>query len=380
VLDERDDLRTPWAWLRGFAWFLLAWPVLSLLAADQFDWSEWDMILLAMLAPAGVGLALLLVERVLTKTLGQIAARRQPVPSVFRDLSNLGLTMAVLMGIDVALVSAFENESLFARADLNAGPIAGLILAICFGVAVVFRLVHRVVHGPGRLEDMGPEWGDAPTLTRFMGYLTLIPTLLVCTVMIDYTMREDPEFGPVAWVVLPLVLLLGQRSAMARSPRYWARNPWEAWVREQSLAFPWWVIVAVVSVGCAALFIVLPFAAAEDEISMVGRIIAGILLGPIGLLIIWGAALGLGRGLRLLVQQGRAVRKLRRDPDCLADWELRTTAAGPVAASQRKTADGARATTETQVEVRLRDGTRARFPVPARDGALVAWLRAHASG
>ena len=47
----------PWAWLRGFAYFLLAWPLLSLLALDQLDLDDWQSVLIAVLGPAGIGLS-----------------------------------------------------------------------------------------------------------------------------------------------------------------------------------------------------------------------------------------------------------------------------------------------------------------------------------
>ena len=205
VVPVRGEGRsTPWGWLRGFAWFLVAWPAMSLLAAKELQGFEWEMILLATLGPAGIGLVLLGLERGLTRVLGKAASRRQPVPSTLRDVSNLGITMAVLMGIDIVLVSVFEDPGLFARADLDPGPMTARILTGCFGVAVVFRLAHRLVHGPSRVTDLGEAFGTASGLLRLLGYLALIPTLFVCMVMIDYTLRGQFDyFGLAGWTILP---------------------------------------------------------------------------------------------------------------------------------------------------------------------------------
>jgi len=65
MFEDREGPSTApapaWAWLRGFAYFLLAWPLLSLLALDQFELDEWQSILIAVLGPAGIGLLLLCV-------------------------------------------------------------------------------------------------------------------------------------------------------------------------------------------------------------------------------------------------------------------------------------------------------------------------------
>ena len=57
---DGEPPRTPWGWLRGFGWFLLAWPLFGLLALGELGNFDWESILIAMLAPAGIGGALLL--------------------------------------------------------------------------------------------------------------------------------------------------------------------------------------------------------------------------------------------------------------------------------------------------------------------------------
>lgn len=365
---ERDSIRTPWGWLRGFAWFLLAWPLLGLLALGEMSDFDWDSILIAMLGPAGIGVILLLVERGLTRWFGvSVAVAGQPVPGILRDLGNLALTLAVLLGIDLALVLSFEEKNLFTREDLDAGPIAAGLLAGFFAAAVLLRGLHRLLHGPARHGDLGVGWDEAPTVMRFFGYLALIPMFLVCTVMIDYTMRGKWDyFGVVGWTVLPAILLLGLRSAMARSPRYWANDPWEAWLRAQSLALPWWIIGFAVGAGTCVLMMVAPFAMSDDEISFAGRIITGILLVPIGGFGLFVAGMMAWRGVPRLWRGWQAARRLARDPTRLAHWEIRTEAPRGKGPAMR------------DVWVRLRDGRSAPFAIDRDDAPLVQWLREHA--
>lgn len=364
--DERDRVRTPWGWLRGFAWFLLAWPLFGLLALGEMEDFDWDSILIATLAPAAIGGVLLLIDHVLTKFFGVVAASSgQAVPGLLRDLSNLGLAMAILMGINVALVLSFEENNLFTRPEYDAGPIAAYVLAACFGTTFVFRALHRLARGPARHEDLGEGWDQAPTMLRFFGYLALIPTLLVCTVMIDYTLRSKPDFGLTAWIVLPAILWLGLRSAMARSPRYWARNPWEAWLRAQSLALPWWIIGFVIGLGTCVLMTIAWFAMPEGEITFAGRIIVGILLGPIGLMGLYGVGAVLWEQVPRLIRRWRACRRLLRDPTALHHWEIREA---PAVGKSPPT---------LEVWLRLRDGGEVPFPIESEHAPLVWWLRDH---
>lgn len=365
--SEPDRVRTPWAWLEGFAWFLLAWPVLSLLALDQLDFADWETILAATLGPAAVGVVLLGVARGLDRLLGaRMAAAPQAVPSTLRDLSNLGLTLAILLGANVALVGLFEQDGLQRLSRAGAGGVAVYVLVGCLGGAVLLRGLHRLRHGPPRAVDMGEGWDAAPTVMRLLGYLALIPSLLVSTVMIDYTLRGRPDFGPTAWIALPTVLLLGLRSAMARSPRYWARNPWEAWLRRQSLALPWWIVGLSVAVATAVAFVLLPFLMSDDEISTGGRVIAGVLLGPIGLAIVYIVGKGLWHELPVLVRRARAARVLARDPSVLARWEVgerfdRLGWPGP------------------GVALWLRDGRLVVFEAEGDEARVVRWLERHAA-
>ena len=211
MFNERDERSTAWGWLRGFAYFLIAWPLMSLLALDQFELDDWQSIVVAIFGPAGIGVVLLGIERGLTWLNRKRLKRRQPVPGTLRDISNLGLTLAILLVIDVAIVTIADDEQIVTGGDPETAKFAIVMLGICGGAAMIFRVLHRLVHGPERITDLGEGWDRAPTTMRLFGYLTLIPILLVCTVMIDYTLHRRPEFGLAAWISLPALLWLGLR-------------------------------------------------------------------------------------------------------------------------------------------------------------------------
>src|SRR5690606_12155748 len=139
MFEDRDRRTTAWGWLRGFAYFLLAWPLFSLLALDQFDLDDWQSIVLAVFGPAAIGLVLLGLERGLTRLLGGRSKRRQPVPSTLRDLSNLGLAMAILLVIDVAIVTIADDEQIVTGGDPQTAKFALMMLGICVGVTLIFR-------------------------------------------------------------------------------------------------------------------------------------------------------------------------------------------------------------------------------------------------
>jgi hypothetical protein len=321
MLEDRDERSTAWTWLRGFAYFLLAWPLLSLFALDQFELDDWQSVVLAIFGPAAIGVVLLGIERGLTWLFRNRLKRRQPVPSTLRDLSNLGLALAILLVVDVAIVTIADDEQIVTGGDPETANFAIMMLAICGGVAMVFRVLHRLVYGPERIVDLGEGWDRAPNVMRFMGYLTLIPVLLVCTVMIDYTLHRRPDFGLGAWISLPALLWLGLRSAMAQAPRWWARNPWEAWIRRNSLALPWWVIAVVFGLALGVLFLLLPTGLIDGEgMTMGGRIAAGVVGIPLGLIVLFGVGMTLFKGLPTLLREWRAAMLLNRRPDELVGW------------------------------------------------------------
>jgi hypothetical protein len=158
---------------------------------------------------------------------------------------------------------------------------------------------------------------------RFLGYLTLIPVLLVCTVMIDYTLHRRPDFGLAAWICLPALLWLGLRSAMARAPRFWARNPWEVWLRRNSLALPWWIIAAVFGLALGVLFLLLPTGLIDgDDMTTGGRIAAGVVGIPLGLICLFGVVMTTYNSLPTVLREWRVAWLLARKPEALVGWGL----------------------------------------------------------
>ncbi len=322
---ERDSRAPAWAWLRGFAYFLLAWPLLSLLALDEFEASDWKMILAAMLGPAAIGLVLLAIEWLLSRLFARGTKLAQTPPSTLRDLSNLGVCVAILVLVDVALITFVGGEAIFAG-----GPeakLALLLAAVGGATAMVFRGLHRIAHGPARLVDLGQGWDRAPQVLRLFGYLTLIPSLFVATVMLDYTLHQRSEFGPAAWLAIPTLLWLGLRSAMARAPRYWARNPWEAWIRQTSLALPWWIIAVGFGLALGVLFLLLPTDLLADDLTTGGRITAGIVGIPLGAIVLFGVGVTLVKGLPAMLREFRIARLLAREPNALVGWTRRANTA-----------------------------------------------------
>jgi hypothetical protein len=354
--DERDKRAPAWAWLRGFAYFLLAWPVLSLLALDQFDLDEWQSILIAMLGPAAVGLVLLAIDWLLGRLFARKGKLAQNPPSTLRDFSNLGLCVAILTIVDVAIVTLVDGEQIFGGEDTEAFDIALLLAASGGGTAMVFRGLHRVVKGPARVVDLGEGWDRAPQMLRLFGYLTLIPTLLVGTVMIDYAMHQRDEFGPAAWICIPILLWLGLRSAMARAPRWWARSPWEAWLRRNSLALPWWVITLIFALGLGVLFLLLPTGLIDGEgMTRGGRIAAGVVGIPLGAIVLFGAGMTVVKGLPAMIREWRAAWLLSRKPEALRSW-------------LRPKPDS------TELILKLADGREVAFDMQDDVDAMIRWL------
>ncbi len=281
--DEEHMPPTSWGWLRGFGWFLLAWPLMSLAAADEFDGEEWETILIAVLGPGALGALLLFTEAAVSRFFGaKMAAQGVPLPNTLRDISNTALTFALLTVILIALAAIDEPDTL---ADSDGLMRALTVFGVFAGIALVFRALAVWRHGPPRRVDGGAlEYDDSPGVVRFIGYLTLVPSLLVATVMTTEVIADDGGFGVTSWVVQPAFLCLGLRSAMARSPRYWARSEQEAWTRATSLAVPWWTLVALLCFGLAALCVLLPFNL-DGSLSVTGQILSGIFMAPLGLLL-----------------------------------------------------------------------------------------------
>jgi hypothetical protein len=147
--------------------------------------------------------------------------------------------------------------------------------------------------------------------------------LLVCTVMIDHALHRRPEFGLAAWIVLPALLWLGLRSAMASAPRWWARNPGEVWLRRNSLALPGWIIAAVFGLALGVVFLLLPTGLIDGEdMTTTGRVVAGIVGIPLGSIVLFGVGATVIKGLPKLLREWRTARLLARRPEALVSFAL----------------------------------------------------------
>ena len=282
-LDEARATPPPWAWLRPFGGFLLLWPLFALVAIDEIaEEAEWETFVVAALGPALVGLVLVAVEWLLTRAVGdRLGALGQPVPTCVRDVSNLCLTIAVLVVIAMGLLTALENRS--PAWFVVAWRAAADLIALGLGVGVALRGVSRILAGPNRHQTLGESLGSAPMAVRALGYLTLVPMLLVVTVMIDYMLHGTPYVTHGELGVLLLILLIGLRSAMARAPGTWARNPWEAELRRLSLWAPWRVAGLALGLGFGGLMVALPWLSADEEMTATARVLTYALLLPLGL-------------------------------------------------------------------------------------------------
>jgi len=309
VFDERETEAPAWAWLRGFGLFLVAWPLLGLLAADRFDLDDLESILIALLGPAAIGVALLALEATLTRLFSSRARPRvEPLPNILRDVANTALAILVLGAVDVLWVLVFGAPvSSLPRAAARAATFA----AVGSGVAVAFRALARVVHGRPRRVDLGPGWDLPHSTLRFVGSLSLVPTLFLGAVLVQDTILEHGELGPAAWIAVPVALFIGLRSAMARAPRFWAPDPWRAWRRRISLSLPWWILAVVVALGFSALTLTV-WTGWVEELTRAGKIIAFVVLVPLGLVVLLGTILVLGHELPNLIRAVRLAQRLER--------------------------------------------------------------------
>jgi hypothetical protein len=85
---------------------------------------------------------------------------------------------------------------------------------------------------------------------------------------------------------------------------------------------PWWIIGGALAIGTGALFILVPTGLGDEGMSLAGRIIAGVLLVPIGLLVLAMAGVGIWRGVPTTLRRWRVARRLARRPEVLAGWAL----------------------------------------------------------
>lgn len=329
VAKNDTVVRTPWGWLRGFGWFLVLWPVLATMGLDEFADEDLSTIVLVMFGPAAIGVVLLAVDALLTLVLAKrLAAMPQHRPSVYRDISNTALTFATLLLLALGLGALSDGGPLF-ESQAVAWACAR-VLGVSAAIAVVFRWMHYWRRGRATVVDLGPGWNEAPQVIRWLGYLTLVPMLLVTMVMIADTIdvadtasaaSPDSEFSLTAWATLPWFLWLGQRSAMATAPRAWAKTPWDALLRQSSLELPWWLLALALGIGFTLLTCLLPFNL-DGSMSVTGQVLSGLFLTPMGLLVAFAIYALLGVNVAPWLRRWRVCSVLALRPQDLAHWEV----------------------------------------------------------
>ena len=317
--DRTDDELpppTPWSWLRGFGKCLLVWPLLCLAGIgelyDSFDEIEWDALAAAALIPAALGLVLIGIERFLSRAIGdRVASLGQPVPNMLRDISNVCFTCVVF----VVIILVVEGTD-----GVPPSPQALDVLRMGLGVGVALRAACWLLYGPARHDSLGGQWAPPPLLLRWLGYLTLIPTLLILLVTITNISWGWDRVTHGELAALLLVQLVGQRSAMARRAGTWARTPWEAAIRRYSLYAPWLVAATTIFFGTGAVtLLVLVF---DPEFLRDNTIISLVILLPVGLFGVVGTVIFLRPRLPPVVGNLISFWRLHRRSSEIKGWTL----------------------------------------------------------
>jgi hypothetical protein len=325
-----SESHRPWRWLGLFGRFLLLWPALALFGAvEDFDGeTELEDFLVVAFVPALVGIVFVALDWLLTKTLsGAVEKRGHPVPSVFRDVSNVCLTLfvLVLVGLILAGFVFFLTDEVEPSVGAGVDPLVGAgvdplvgvglatVLALTLAGALCFRLLSRLLHGPNRQQGLG-GWNDAPMLLRWMGYGTLIPLFLLNSVML-----VDDSFTLGESLLLLLFFWISLRSAMARAPGVWATQPWEVTIRSFSLWFPWIAVVGLLGLGFGALLVAFPFL---EDWDTGAAVVVWVLLFPLGIFSLAFTSVLLWRLGRSQLPKLSVSQALNRRPGDLKTWSL----------------------------------------------------------
>ena len=314
-----QDAHLPWRWLRHLSQFLLVWPLLSLLALDEFESQELEAILIVILVPPLLGLILLGIEGGLTKTLGaRFKKKGIPVPNVFRDLSNVAYLFFTLTVLIVVLNLVDGTTTLH-------WPIVASMAGSAFGLAIVLRALGGAYVGGNRSEGIGGGWDNRPIVLRFMGYIALLPLLIVVAAMIDYSVLGTPYIHAGEWSLLLMGLWIGLRSAMSRISGGWAKSPWEIEVRRASLIAPWFLVCLVGALVTGVFFIASPFL--EDHETAIA-VVLWLLIVPTGVFSLVASWFFTRKLIRTTLPRLRLANRLRRGEAKLRSWRQETSPDG----------------------------------------------------
>jgi hypothetical protein len=95
------------------------------------------------------------------------------------------------------------------------------------------------------------------------------------------------------------------------------------WLRRNSLALPWWIIAVVFGLGLGVIFLLLPTGLIDGEdMTTGGRVVAGLVGIPLGLIVLLGAGMAMVKGLPKMLREWRVARLLARRPEALAGFAL----------------------------------------------------------
>jgi hypothetical protein len=219
---------TPWAWLKGFGYFLLCWPILCLTGLEEMQDEDWETILFVIFGPALLGVVLLLIELVITRWYGDRVYKIPiPVPNILRDISNCFWFLLVFL---LVIFSAYLFDGGEAKQLVSdTWPIFSFT-----GLALVFRFLSRVLYGESRTTTMGVEWRERVFLPRVLGYLGMMPLLILIPMMLIGIFPDEQVFDAYEQLLLVFFMWLCLRGIMAYPAGAWANHPWEYELRRLS--------------------------------------------------------------------------------------------------------------------------------------------------
>ena len=308
---------TPWTWLKGFGYFLILWPLLCFgFAGQDLNRAEDDgSFLVVVIGPALLGGLLLILELLLSRFFGQLVQTLpRPIPNSIRDLSNCFCSLLIL---GLVLVAGFLAGG---GSPAELGDIFPSLLGLTI-LTLGLRLLSRLLYGPARLETLGKAWLERVLLARILGYMGLVPLLILIPVWLLDIAVED--FRLYEELLLLFFFWLCLRGAMASPAGLWAKLPWEYEVRRLSLQLPWLLLVLVLLWGFAGLLLSSLFVdagSAEGGTNIVLRLLALLVGGGCSYL---GYRLAKSFGSSFL-SAFLAMRALLRNPQDLTHWQVRT--------------------------------------------------------
>ena len=315
---------TPWDWLKGFGYSLLCWPILcvSFALEDLYTQPDWDLIIFVVLGPAILGVILLIIELTLTRVFKErLYTSAIPVPNALRDLANCFWTLlAVLMfsvfGFLTTAVYFGEGVSL-----KGARPLV-ITLLIFTGGALGFRLLARWIYGAPRRSSLGATWREKSSLPRVLGYLGMIPLLILIPVVLIDVLEDPYTLIKLHFMLFMFYLWLCLRGVMTYPAGAWASTPWEYELRLWSLGMPWALTTSASIFGFGAWMIRLSLMDDDSIESTIGRVIAWLFIFSLGISLIYVGYRYARFFYTKYVSTYRFLKTLTARPDALVSWYL----------------------------------------------------------